>query len=198
MPLYLHGSYSSITYDTTVLHNIRCEVCWYWIYHWTCWLFQGLVPRAKLLLTLGGTFFLAFWPLIIVTVGLTLALYFVSYISFNTLHCFISCFMKIETAAAWCWTLALTFVDVFVWLSVLWTDFHSRWNQNSDITSPVCRSIHAFGRRENFTNASSSSCQMIKWKHKVPLLQTTELSYKIVYLILSVNTLPRTSSLAFK
>ncbi|KAL8554765.1 hypothetical protein ACS0TY_002820 [Phlomoides rotata] len=29
---------------------------------------EGLIPRAKLLLTLGGTFFLAFWPLILVTV----------------------------------------------------------------------------------------------------------------------------------
>ncbi|KAK9183855.1 hypothetical protein WN943_024200 [Citrus x changshan-huyou] len=36
----------------------------------------GLVPRAKLLLTLGGTFFLGFWPLILVTVGFFSALYF--------------------------------------------------------------------------------------------------------------------------
>ncbi|KNA09346.1 hypothetical protein SOVF_154440 [Spinacia oleracea] len=36
---------------------------------------EGLIPRAKLLLTLGGTFFLAFWPLIIVTVGSFAALY---------------------------------------------------------------------------------------------------------------------------
>ncbi|KAM3312867.1 hypothetical protein ACQJBY_032575 [Aegilops geniculata] len=37
--------------------------------------FQGLVPRAKLLLSLGGTFFLAFGPLIIVTVSLFAGLY---------------------------------------------------------------------------------------------------------------------------
>lgn len=36
---------------------------------------EGLIPRAKLLLTLGGTFFLAFWPLILVTVAFTAALY---------------------------------------------------------------------------------------------------------------------------
>ncbi|KAL9244755.1 hypothetical protein vseg_018489 [Gypsophila vaccaria] len=36
---------------------------------------EGLIPRAKLLLTLGGTFFLAFWPLIIATVASTAALY---------------------------------------------------------------------------------------------------------------------------
>ncbi|XP_021776172.1 uncharacterized protein LOC110739997 [Chenopodium quinoa] len=36
---------------------------------------EGLIPRAKLLLTLGGTFFLAFWPLIILTVGSFAALY---------------------------------------------------------------------------------------------------------------------------
>ncbi|KMT01007.1 hypothetical protein BVRB_9g222680 [Beta vulgaris subsp. vulgaris] len=36
---------------------------------------EGLIPRAKLLLTLGGTFFLAFWPLILVTVGSFAALY---------------------------------------------------------------------------------------------------------------------------
>uniref|UniRef100_M1CF12 Tubulin alpha-6 chain n=1 Tax=Solanum tuberosum TaxID=4113 RepID=M1CF12_SOLTU len=38
---------------------------------------QGLIPRAKLLLTLGGTFFLAFWPLILVTIAAFLALYLV-------------------------------------------------------------------------------------------------------------------------
>ncbi|XP_004496810.1 uncharacterized protein [Cicer arietinum] len=37
---------------------------------------EGLVPRAKLLLTLGGTFFLAFGPLILITVALFSALYF--------------------------------------------------------------------------------------------------------------------------
>ncbi|KAM3312865.1 hypothetical protein ACQJBY_032575 [Aegilops geniculata] len=37
--------------------------------------FEGLVPRAKLLLSLGGTFFLAFGPLIIVTVSLFAGLY---------------------------------------------------------------------------------------------------------------------------
>ncbi|KAK3002094.1 hypothetical protein RJ639_022549 [Escallonia herrerae] len=36
---------------------------------------EGLVPRAKLLLTLGGTFFLAFWPLILITVASFTALY---------------------------------------------------------------------------------------------------------------------------
>ncbi|CAN4107820.1 unnamed protein product [Withania somnifera] len=36
---------------------------------------EGLLPRAKLLLTLGGTFFLAFWPLILVTIAAFLALY---------------------------------------------------------------------------------------------------------------------------
>lgn len=36
---------------------------------------EGLIPRAKLLLTLGGTFFLAFWPLIIITVASFAALY---------------------------------------------------------------------------------------------------------------------------
>ncbi|XP_057788095.1 LOW QUALITY PROTEIN: uncharacterized protein LOC131005241 [Salvia miltiorrhiza] len=36
---------------------------------------EGLIPRGKLLLTLGGTFFLAFWPLILVTVALFCALY---------------------------------------------------------------------------------------------------------------------------
>uniref|UniRef100_A0A453HYZ7 Tubulin alpha-6 chain n=1 Tax=Aegilops tauschii subsp. strangulata TaxID=200361 RepID=A0A453HYZ7_AEGTS len=36
---------------------------------------EGLVPRAKLLLSLGGTFFLAFGPLIIVTVSLFAGLY---------------------------------------------------------------------------------------------------------------------------
>ncbi|KAI5661209.1 hypothetical protein M9H77_20532 [Catharanthus roseus] len=39
---------------------------------------EGLIPRAKLLLTLGGTFFLGFWPLIMITVAFfsTLYLYF--------------------------------------------------------------------------------------------------------------------------
>lgn len=36
---------------------------------------KGLVPRAKLLLSLGGTFSLAFGPLIIVTVSLFAGLY---------------------------------------------------------------------------------------------------------------------------
>ncbi|CAI9104224.1 OLC1v1002855C1 [Oldenlandia corymbosa var. corymbosa] len=36
---------------------------------------EGLIPRAKLLLTLGGTFFLAFWPLILITVAFTTGLY---------------------------------------------------------------------------------------------------------------------------
>ncbi|KAK3193127.1 hypothetical protein Dsin_024437 [Dipteronia sinensis] len=37
---------------------------------------EGLIPRAKLLLTLGGTFFLAFWPLILITVASFSGLYF--------------------------------------------------------------------------------------------------------------------------
>ncbi|KAL8166542.1 hypothetical protein V2J09_008041 [Rumex salicifolius] len=36
---------------------------------------EGLIPRGKLLLTLGGTFFLAFWPLILVTVSAFAAVY---------------------------------------------------------------------------------------------------------------------------
>ncbi|XP_047980409.1 uncharacterized protein LOC125222049 [Salvia hispanica] len=36
---------------------------------------EGLIPRGKLLLTLGGTFFLTFWPLILVNIALFLALY---------------------------------------------------------------------------------------------------------------------------
>ncbi|XP_048426779.1 uncharacterized protein LOC125470976 isoform X1 [Pyrus x bretschneideri] len=36
---------------------------------------QGLIPRARLLLTIGGTFFLGFWPLILITVALFSALY---------------------------------------------------------------------------------------------------------------------------
>lgn len=36
---------------------------------------EGLVPRAKLLLTIGGTFFLGFWPMILITVGTFAALY---------------------------------------------------------------------------------------------------------------------------
>ncbi|WOK99215.1 hypothetical protein Cni_G07927 [Canna indica] len=36
---------------------------------------EGLIPRAKVLLTIGGTFFLGFWPLILVIVGLFAALY---------------------------------------------------------------------------------------------------------------------------
>eukprot|EP00262_Sarcandra_glabra_P011106 TRINITY_DN2681_c0_g1_i1.p1 TRINITY_DN2681_c0_g1~~TRINITY_DN2681_c0_g1_i1.p1 ORF type:complete len:225 (+),score=42.59 TRINITY_DN2681_c0_g1_i1:82-756(+) len=37
---------------------------------------EGLIPRAKLLLTLGGTFFLGFWPLILITIALFSALEF--------------------------------------------------------------------------------------------------------------------------
>ncbi|KAG1341855.1 hypothetical protein COCNU_05G000840 [Cocos nucifera] len=37
---------------------------------------EGLVPRAKLLLTIGGTFFWGFWPLILITVAFFAALYF--------------------------------------------------------------------------------------------------------------------------
>ncbi|KAI0493319.1 hypothetical protein KFK09_027596 [Dendrobium nobile] len=37
---------------------------------------EGLFPRAKLLLTIGGTFFLGFWPLILITVSAFAALYF--------------------------------------------------------------------------------------------------------------------------
>ncbi|KAK9077232.1 hypothetical protein SSX86_005569 [Deinandra increscens subsp. villosa] len=36
---------------------------------------EGLIPRGKVLLTLGGTFFLAFWPLILVTVASFSAVY---------------------------------------------------------------------------------------------------------------------------
>lgn len=36
---------------------------------------EGLIPRAKILLTLGGSFFLAFWPLILVTVASFSAVY---------------------------------------------------------------------------------------------------------------------------
>lgn len=44
-------------------------------------LFQGLIPRAKLLLTIGGAFFLGFWPLILIIVASFSALYSVSYLS---------------------------------------------------------------------------------------------------------------------
>ncbi|KAJ4824345.1 hypothetical protein Tsubulata_004308 [Turnera subulata] len=36
---------------------------------------EGLIPRAKLLLSLGGTFFLGFWPLILITSACFYALY---------------------------------------------------------------------------------------------------------------------------
>jgi len=36
---------------------------------------EGLIPRAKVLLTIGGTFFLGFWPLIVLTIGAFSALY---------------------------------------------------------------------------------------------------------------------------
>ncbi|KAK9666548.1 hypothetical protein RND81_14G192800 [Saponaria officinalis] len=36
---------------------------------------EGLIPRAKILLRVGGTFFLAFWPLILLTVATFAALY---------------------------------------------------------------------------------------------------------------------------
>ncbi|CAA7048350.1 unnamed protein product [Microthlaspi erraticum] len=36
---------------------------------------EGLIPRAKVLLTIGGTFFLGFWPLIVLTLGAFSALY---------------------------------------------------------------------------------------------------------------------------
>ncbi|KAK1431241.1 hypothetical protein QVD17_14557 [Tagetes erecta] len=36
---------------------------------------EGLIPRAKVLLTLGGTFVVAFWPLILVTVASFSAVY---------------------------------------------------------------------------------------------------------------------------
>ncbi|KAL5204432.1 hypothetical protein ABZP36_009303 [Zizania latifolia] len=48
---------------------------------------EGLVPRAKLLLSLGSTFFLGFGPLIIVTVSLFAGLYVVScLITFSHSH----------------------------------------------------------------------------------------------------------------
>ncbi|XP_072972103.1 uncharacterized protein [Typha angustifolia] len=37
---------------------------------------EGLVPRAKLLLSIGGTFILGFWPLMAVIIALFAALYF--------------------------------------------------------------------------------------------------------------------------
>lgn len=37
---------------------------------------EGLIPRAKLLLTIGGTFFFGFWPFILITVAFFSALYF--------------------------------------------------------------------------------------------------------------------------
>ncbi|KAJ8764769.1 hypothetical protein K2173_009169 [Erythroxylum novogranatense] len=37
---------------------------------------EGLIPRAKLLLTIGGTFFLGFWPLILGTLAFFCGLYF--------------------------------------------------------------------------------------------------------------------------
>jgi len=40
--------------------------------------FQGLIPRARLLLTIGGTFFLGFGPLILIIIATFSALYFVS------------------------------------------------------------------------------------------------------------------------
>lgn len=49
---------------------------------------QGLIPRARLLLSLGGTFFLAFWPLIIVTVVTFAVLYLVSSLSVPLLCAF--------------------------------------------------------------------------------------------------------------
>ncbi|KAF3542994.1 hypothetical protein DY000_02010296 [Brassica cretica] len=36
---------------------------------------EGLIPRARILLTIGGTFFLGFWPLIVLTLGAFAALY---------------------------------------------------------------------------------------------------------------------------
>ncbi|XP_028061667.1 uncharacterized protein LOC114265128 [Camellia sinensis] len=40
---------------------------------------DGLIPRAKLLLSIGGTFFFGFWPLILVTIASFSALYLVSF-----------------------------------------------------------------------------------------------------------------------
>ncbi|KAI5079567.1 hypothetical protein GOP47_0005046 [Adiantum capillus-veneris] len=37
---------------------------------------EGLIPRAQSLLSLGGSFFLAFWPLIISSLAVFVALYF--------------------------------------------------------------------------------------------------------------------------
>ncbi|PSS26151.1 Homeobox protein like [Actinidia chinensis var. chinensis] len=45
---------------------------------------EGLIPRAKLLLSLGGTFFLAFWPLVLITVAFSFALYL--YFGSNFIH----------------------------------------------------------------------------------------------------------------
>lgn len=55
--------------------SIWVEIPWN---HLCIYPFQGLIPRAKLLLTIGGTFFLGFGPLILIIVATFSALYFVS------------------------------------------------------------------------------------------------------------------------
>ncbi|GAB4838360.1 hypothetical protein Ancab_027894 [Ancistrocladus abbreviatus] len=45
---------------------------------------EGLVPRAKLLLRLGGTFFFGFWPMILITLAVFWALY--SYLGPTFVH----------------------------------------------------------------------------------------------------------------
>ncbi|KAK9286261.1 hypothetical protein L1049_014648 [Liquidambar formosana] len=50
---------------------------------------EGLIPRAKILLTIGGTFFLGFGPLILITIAFFSALYLVSFFS-SLLVCFMS------------------------------------------------------------------------------------------------------------
>ncbi|KAF4347817.1 hypothetical protein G4B88_012930, partial [Cannabis sativa] len=60
--------------------GLEVDPCFLFFFPSICLL--GLIPRAKLLLTLGGTFFLAFWPLILITVASFSALYFVSALSY--------------------------------------------------------------------------------------------------------------------
>lgn len=50
-----------------------CNIIFYFFF-----LKQGLIPRAKLLLTIGGTFFFGLWPLILITVASFATLYLVS------------------------------------------------------------------------------------------------------------------------
>ncbi|KAG6793066.1 hypothetical protein POTOM_002250 [Populus tomentosa] len=51
---------------------------------------EGLIPRAKLLLTIGGAFFLGFWPLILIIVASFSALY-----SLASLILFVLCLVNL-------------------------------------------------------------------------------------------------------